>query len=269
MPATLAGGVPMRRLKSLISLGLLAVLVTEPGAALAQEEEGAPPEGGEAETAAEPPPEEGDIPAVKRDPNKRRWGVGARLRYVFLPAGMVELFVDHATSMSSVGFGAEVVTRKGNFDVVFGLEYANIAPENGLYQEKGEDPSVAGMYPDYVEFESFALLALDASFIWHATLSEKVQLRYGAGIGLGFVLGDIYQTDTVCPPGTTVGDLDDPNHCTTVPGTRVASDDVPPVVPIVNVLLGARFMLAEGLSLNVEGGFRDVFYLGVSSNYLF
>src|SRR5688500_6125335 len=69
-----------------------------------------------------------------------QWGVGARVRYVFVPQSMLNLFLDHSTSMNSAGFGLEVVRRKENFDIVFGLEYENVSPKDGYYLEKGDVP---------------------------------------------------------------------------------------------------------------------------------
>jgi hypothetical protein len=205
------------------------------------------------------------------EPPQSKMGVGARLRYVFMPTAVLDLFLDHSTSMSSVGVGAEIVRRKGNFDIVFGFEYENIEPANGLYLEKGDDPGancgLTGECPDYVVFNDFALLGFDASFIWHVDIVPKLQFRYGAGIGVGLVLGEVLQYDTLCPPGTTPGDLDNPGHCGQL-GTYEEAD-VPPVVPIVNVLLGFRLKLADALSINLEGGFRDVFFRGAGTEYFF
>jgi hypothetical protein len=204
-------------------------------------------------------------------PKKSELAVGARARMVFMPEAVLNLFLDHSTSMMSFGIGGEVVRRKGDFDIVFGLEYDSIGPESGLYLESGDVPDqncvVNGQCPDYVTFDNFAVLGFDVSFIWHARLAgDRVMLRYGAGIGVGLVLGEIYTTDTSCPAGTTVDDLDDPNHCPQM-GSRMAEDDVPPVVPIVNVLLGARIKLIDKLTLNIEGGFRDVFFVGAGLDY--
>jgi hypothetical protein len=264
----------MMRGTSLVSLGISLSMVIAFAPAAHAQDEGDPAADGAADGAEGGSTEAGteDSPLVKKA-DKRRWGVGARLRYVFVPAGVTELFVDHATSMNSVGIGAEVITRKGNFDVVFGLEYENIEAENGLYLAKGDEVTDQFDGPDLVEFDGFALLGLDASFIWHAKIGEKIQLRYGAGIGIGIVLGDILQTDYRCDTGTVISDLDDAStaQCSPMTGgkVKVKSEDVPPVVPIVNVLLGARFMLSDEVALNVETGFRDMFYVGVGAGYVF
>lgn len=251
--------IPVAFLAAFFCGGLTATSLVSTAAAQSEDEE----------AVGEP-----DVPTVVANPNATKLGVGARVRYVFMPQAVLNLFLDHSTSMNSVGFGLEVVRRKGDFDIAFGLEYDSIAPENGLYLESGDDPGancrVTTECPDKTEFENFALLGLDATFLWHSKISDTVQFRYGAGIGVGLVLGSLYQTDTACPAGTTVDDLDDPNQCPVAPGAaRVKSDDVPPVVPIVNVQLGARIKLAPQLTINIETGFRNMFFLGLGTDYVF
>ena len=235
----------------------------------------ADPAEGEAAPPSEAPAEE----SLVKKSNKRRWGVGARVRYVFVPEGMLDLFLAHATSMSSVGIGAEVVGRKGDSDIVFGIEYDGASPSNGLYQDKGDDAKNClanhDQCPDYTRFDGLGMIGIDAQFIWHANLSEKVQLRYGGGLGIGIVTGAIYQTKMACPTTVSNDNLDDPNACgdPTNPGAQIEpekkSDDVPPVVPIISALFGARFLISDNLAVNVDAGFRDVFYLGMGADWIF
>jgi hypothetical protein len=205
------------------------------------------------------------------DPKVSKWGIGVRVRDVFMPTAVLNLFLDHSTPMNQAGFGGEIVRRKGDFDVVIALEYDSIQPSNGLYLKSGNNPSncVPGdTCPDFVTFKNFALLSGDVSFIWHYKITDLIQLRYGAGIGIGAVLGELDKTHTSCGGGTTVGQLDNPNACMQT-GGAIKSTDVPPVVPIVNVQLGARIKINKQLSVNVEMGFRDVFFAGLGTDYVF
>jgi hypothetical protein len=258
-------------LKRPILIGFCALLATPFAArtAHAQEEPGVE---GEGEAEMTPPAEAGAAPMMVEegiDPDKAKFGVGLRVRYVTIPQFLINLFVDHSTTMTSVGFGGEFVRRRGNFDIVVGVEYENISPPDGLYQEKGDDPGIPGQYPDRTEFDGFALLGLDVAFVWHTELHPKVQLRYGAGLGVGLVLGDIYQTDTMCPAGTTVDDLDNIDQCPVAVGATRDKADVPPVVPIVNILAGFRFKASDQVSINLEAGFRNMFFFGLGSDYVF
>jgi hypothetical protein len=198
-------------------------------------------------------------------------GFGARLRYVFVPEGVMNLFFQHAVGMSSVGFGADFIRRKGNFDIDIGFEYENITPNNCpaindptsscLFLGKSDDPTADGKYS--VHFDNFALWSFDVSFIWHTQIVPRLFLRYGAGIGLGFVTGDMRKVE--CQGGSI--NLDN-NTCTENP-PNFETVDKPPVVPIVNLLIGLRLNIVDKLSVNAEVGFRDMFYSGVSLGYFF
>ena len=224
----------MRLVNRVIIATLLAFLGLAAGPTWAQEmddETPAPAGGGDDEAGApaalEPAAEEAE-PVLLLGPNAVRWGAGVRLRWVFMPTAVMNLFLDHSTPMSSVGFGAQAIRRKGNFDIAFGLEYENVSPSNGYYVESGGNPA----------------LAEDNDFVF----------------------GDIYQADASCTgPDLSAGSP----TCTHVMGLGPKSNDVPPVVPIVNVLLGTRIKVNDQINVNVEGGFRDVFYLGVGSDYIF
>jgi hypothetical protein len=265
--------------KPLLSLVFAVALVLVGAPAVAQEptpepegesmtpaptEEAAP-----AEEGAPAEPEAEVEPAMKE--RSVRWGVGGRIRYVFMPKAVLNLFVDQSQSMTSVGFGLQGIRRKGDFDIVFGFEYENIAADTGYWTESGGDPSMGDT--DYVTFDGFGLLGLDIGFIWHQKIAEfgaagRVDFRYGAGIGIGFLLGDYIQTDAVCSV-TRVDQVNDTTCPPSMRGASVTNDSKPPVVPIVNVLVGSRVKVTDEIAINVELGFRDVFFFGVGSDYVF
>jgi hypothetical protein len=193
---------------------------------------------------------------------KTKYGVGVRLRNVRIPESLLELFVEDAPGGgSNVGFGLEFIRSKENFDIAVGLEYESLATEEGIWVKKGEP--IPQNEADKVEFDGFGWVGVDASFIWHTEVHEKVALRYGAGIGLGFILGDVLRTDFVCSTS-------DPATCSQKPNAehvRDPEEDVPPVFPIVNLLVGAQFRPTDKITINVEGGIRTVPYVGVSFGY--
>jgi hypothetical protein len=202
--------------------------------------------------------------------SETQWGIGARSYYTFLPAAVIELFVEHATSMNSASFAASVIRRKGNFDIEFNIEYGIYSPENGLYEEKGEDPSQVDQYPDLTIFDNLGMISGDASFIWHTDLADFMQFRYGAGIGVGVKIGGATQQDTMCDSTTTIDDLDDINACPPRTGAPIEEMDIPPVLPVVKLMLGFRFKIVDQLSLNIEAGWRfPAFFAGGGIGYFF
>jgi hypothetical protein len=238
-----------------------------PAPAPAQPPVGTPSAAPRPDAVTPPPPLEEE----KTTEEKGAIGVAVRGRFIFLPSALLNLFLEHSTSLAQYSVGAAFVRRKGNFDIEFGLEYANVSPKDGYYLEKGKDPSQQGQYPDKIHFDNFSMISADATFIWHSDIIPTVQVRYGAGIGLGFLLGDIIGTKQMCTTGTSTGDLDDPNangKCTDLSGTT-APKSKPPILPIVHLLAGIRFKLIDQLSLNVEVGIRDLPFVGLNIGYFF
>jgi hypothetical protein len=225
-----------------------------------------------------PPPAAGTTPPVmpiesEEKPNpedKGAVGVAVRMRFLFIPKAIFNLFVDHSTPMSQYSIGAAFVRRRGNFDIEFAVTYANTKPKNGYWLDKGNNPGVQGQYPGLRNFDDLSLIGADATFIWHTDIVPTVQFRYGAGIGIGFLIGNIVGTDTVCDANTQASDLDDPStdQCHPVDGSTRNRDKIP-VVPIVHLLAGLRFKLIDQLSLNVELGLWDAPFVGANIGYFF
>ncbi len=209
-----------------------------------------------------PPPEE-----VKSDDgaSKVKLGVGLRLRSVFIPQGLIESFVERAPSgMSNFGYGLEFTRRKGNFEIAVGLEYEKLSLSgDGIWIDKGDQIPLDE--PDLVEYDGFGWVGLDVSFIWHTKLHDKVSLRYGAGIGLGFILGDVLRTDYLCT-GSTV------DTCSQKPGAeniKAKDQDIPPVFPIINALFGVSIKATDQIGINLEVGMRTAFYYGTTLVFYF
>jgi hypothetical protein len=199
--------------------------------------------------------------------NRVQYGVGLRLRYVFFPKSLIELFIEEASSgMGSPGFGLEFIYRKHDFQIHLGLEYENVSPEDGWWLEKGDDPGVPGQHPDFVEFDGLAWTTLDVEFVFLKELAPKFDLRYGAGFGLGIVHGDALQTDSTCP--ANVSDIQ--TQCMTVATGQVDDPaDIPPVFPVVNFLIGAQYRPLDNVVIALQGGMRSVFYFGLGTSFYF
>lgn len=52
-------------------------------------------------------------------------------------------------------------------------------------------------------------------------------------------------------------------------GSRFEQQDVPPVVPVVNLILTARLLIKDTVGINLTGGFNTGFYFGGSLQYFF
>jgi opacity protein-like surface antigen len=205
---------------------------------------------------------------VPVDPNAVRHGVGLRLRYVFVPKGLIQLFMEEAAGgMGNPGFGLDYIRRKGNFEFSVGFEYDKLSGTEGYYVESGGSALKAGT-TDFVEFDSLSWFTVDASFVYHHPLSKLVSLRYGGGIGLGYVSGEVIKTDSICTGPSAQSD------CAPVPtpipgGDFNSKQDFFRFPPVFNLVGGVQLTPAPNVAINFELGMRTVFYSGISGQYFF
>lgn len=193
-------------------------------------------------------------------------GVGLRIRSVRMPQSLVELFVESTEgSQSHLGLGVEFNRRRGDFEFAIGLEFESLAMNNGIWVDKGD--SIPVDEADLVEFDGLGWVGLDASFLWHQRLHDKVSLRYGAGLGLAYVYGDVLRTDYRC----TTDQVESCSLRTNPPAeqNRTPEDGIPPVFPIVNVSVGLQVMPVDKVLITFEAGIRTIPFFGTTLGYLF
>lgn len=246
---------------------------------------------GPAPAASEASPLAGTVAAEpSRAPNVS-YGVAARLRWVSVPSWMLNLFTKRNVPLSSYAVAAEFFRRKGEFDFIVSIGYQSLSPPDGNWLGRGHDASID---TDYVQFKGLGMVGADASFVWHSFLNDWFGMHYGAGLGLGIITGHLLRTSNgtgctdanagdytrchpigaICPPsGCTDSSLaalgpgvDDPQN-----PHRFTDSNVPPALPIVNVLIGVDFRLphVRGWEAKLEGGFYDAFFLGGGVAYTF
>jgi hypothetical protein len=248
-----------------------------------------------APAADETAPLVGTIAATgTRSPNVS-YGVALRLRWVSVPAWMLNLFTKRNVPLSSYSTALELMRRKGEFDFIVSVGYQNMSPGDGNWLGRGHDASID---TDYVQFKGLGFVGIDASFVWHSYLNDWFGLHYGAGLGLGIVTGQMLRTSdgsgctegnagnvAACHPvGVTCpnGICSDAALASLNPGGSASTDsaatphrfvdgDVPAALPIVNVLVGMDFRLphVRGWEAKIEGGFYDAFFLGGGVGYTF
>ncbi|HEY5449051.1 MAG TPA: hypothetical protein VIQ54_09885 [Polyangia bacterium] len=220
------------------------------------------------------------------------YGVATRLRWVTVPAWMLNLFTKKNVPLSSWGTGIEFFRRKANFDLVLSFSYQNMSPPDGNWL--GAEPHPANTDTDYVQFNGLALWGVDLSFVWHAPINEWFGIHFGAGIGVAYVAGEILRTSND-PARCTEANAGDVSACRPVgsdyrngqvvlganslqPGPddpynphRFADPNKPPVLPIVNLLVGVNFRLPQvrGWEARLEGGFYNAFFMGGAIGYTF
>lgn len=197
------------------------------------------------------------------DANKVTYGVGLRLRYTFIPNGIIEAFVKHsAGGNANMGFGLEGIRKRGDLEMTFGFEYESLEGNEDVWIDNKDAA-------DLVEYDGFGWVTFDFSFIWHTKLTDMLSLRYGGGAGLGIVLGNVLQTDYICTPPDNAGNCFEDPMARTTGDFRAVQKDVPPVFPVVNILAGLQIHPTDHIEINIEGGIRTIFYVGTTIGYLF
>jgi hypothetical protein len=190
-------------------------------------------------------------------------GLGLRLRNVRLPESVLELFVEDAPGGSSTfGIGGEISRRKGDFELVFGVEYESISVVDGVWVERDKEPP--GDEVDFVEFDGFGWITADVTFLNHTRFGQHFALRYGGGAGLGVLLGEVKRTDYRC----TTSSLD---SCMSYIGAENDQTpyDLPPVFPVLTGIFGAQITPTPNILINVELGIRTLPFFGVTAGYYF
>jgi hypothetical protein len=234
------------------------------------------------------------VDAPTRSPNVS-YGVGARLRWVSVPKWMLNLFTARNVPLSSYAVAGELIRRKGEFDFILSFGYQSMSPGDGNWLGRSHDPSTD---TDYVQFKGLGFWGADASFVWHTYFNDWFGMHYGAGLGLAIITGRMLRTSdgspecatnagdfTKCYPVGLPGGPCPPSGCsdaalaaTTGTGAdgpqsphRFQDGNVPPALPIVNVLVGVDFRVprVRGWEAKIEGGFYDAFFLGGGVGYTF
>ncbi len=210
------------------------------------------------DSGGEPPA----VPGLLEGP-KTNIGVGIRLRNVRIPEGMLEWFIEDVPGgVSNIGIGAELSRRKGEFEVSFGVEYEKLSVTPGIWIEK--DKPLPGATADDVRDDGFGWVTAELSFMYHTPIVPQLAVRYGGGAGLGILMGDVRRTDQICTTSSTDSCMDD-----TTGENQDTAYDLPPVMLVVNAIIGLQIRPTNEMFINVETGIRTVPFFGVGGGYYF
>ncbi len=244
-----------------------AVILLAAGSATAQAgaQGEVPPAAGEPGAAPPAPLVAPTAPAAA--PTEVKWAVGSRLRGLFVPKWFLEAFMTHAHSLNSFSWGVDATRRKGNLDMVIGMDvgwYGNFKDANWT----GNDES---SYPGdtyWTHFKTFVFTSFDINWFYNQPLTNWLAFRAGGGVGIGFLAGDYYKTQS---SGCTAANVDNKSQCYPLAGTPTKKEDLKyyRVLPVVSALLGFRFTLHRNFVAIVDGGFHNGFVVGASGQYVF
>ncbi len=208
------------------------------------------------------------------------YGIDLRLRQVFVPGGLLNLFVErHGGGASNTGFGVDFVRRRGNLELQLGFEYENIEVGEGVWIASGDNVA-GGDEADYLlsadrAGESLSWFTIEFTFLNHAPITDKLAFRYGGGAGLGIVMGSLQKYDVLCVGATNTTPEPGCRPQQVNSGSGVDADgapadyDLPPVFPVVNAIIGLQIRPTPKSVINIEGGIRTLPFVGLSAGYFF
>jgi hypothetical protein len=209
------------------------------------------------------------------------YGVGVRARSVWVPKAILELFVDRAAGgAQNFGFGVDLTRRRGTTELQLGFEYEHINVGQGVWINSGDNVAT-GDEADFVlgpdaSGHQLSWFTVEFTFINHAEINKTFAVRYGGGLGLGIVIGELDHYNIICSnasnanpePGCVAPRFGGQGMYSEGTETQVAYS-LPPVFPVVNAILGLQIRPTERMTINIEGGIRTLPFLGVSASTFF
>lgn len=189
------------------------------------------------------------------------WGFGVKARQWRLSKRVQKIFVEDSPGPATdKGAGLDLIRRRGGLEFSFGFGYDRLTLKDGYYVEKGGDPLRPGD-TDYIEFDQFAWITAEVSVANNWAIHPNLALRMGGGIGIGWLLGQMRKTDALCTgPRAQQDCMLDPFAV-----DRDAPAEIPPVLPVVNVFVGAQVRPFSFMAVNIDVGLHSTPYLGVGA----
>jgi len=221
---------------------------------------------------------------LETTPEKVEYGVDLRLRHVWLPQGLMELFTSRAAGgAGNNGIGFDLVRRRGNVELQLGFEYEHVNLAEGVYIDSGK--TVPGDTADYIlspehAGTDFGWFTIEFTFINHAQINKYLAVRYGGGAGIGILTGSVKRFDVQCTAASSNTNVDPGCVPPDFGGQATVTPDhagdpepgaygLPPVFPVVNAIVGLQIRPNDKAVINIEGGIRTLPFIGMSAGYFF
>jgi hypothetical protein len=226
-------------------------------------------------------------PSTSGSDDDIHYGVDLRLRSMYVPSWLLNLFLNRAFGANDFGYGVDVIRRHGDLELAIGLEHEQIIVGQGVWINSGD--TVPQDDPDYVvtgkdaQDGGLGWTTIDFTFINHKTINKYVSFRYGAGAGIGIVNGALDHYNVHCTGGATnsnpepgcvptylggQGQVTDPNGNAIGTNTQYKYS-IPPVFPVIDVVVGFQFHPIDKMIIDIEAGLHTLPYFGANIGYMF
>jgi hypothetical protein len=193
------------------------------------------------------------------------WGLGVKVRRWWVTDTLQQIFVEKGPGTSSNdGAGLDFARRQGNTEISFGFGYDRLDGREGYYLEKGADPTMPGNV-DYVTFDRLQSFSAEVTVVTHYQIHKLLELRFGAGLGIGYLRGELRKTDAICTSDRLQQD------CMIDPAAMEVNEPAKllPVLPVVNALVGLQLVPFDAVHIHVDAGLHSVPFVGGGVTFYF
>jgi hypothetical protein len=183
----------------------------------------------------------------------------AGYRFVGLPDFIVDqAFSDHQPVMLQ-GVLAEVSFGKRKAPWNIGLVGGWTSIPDGYWRAEGAAVATAV----YMEFD-LGFIGLYGGKTWNLPLGRNIVFSPTVGLGLGYVLGDLYATEVV--PGCET-EVTGCHHWNAV--TRQPVEFTSRLLPLLIAELALAYHVTPALTVTLDAGIFDLFSVGLDVSYRF
>ena len=148
------------------------------------------------------------------------YALGARYRGIILPRSVLGWFLDGGDSVYANGVGPTFSIDQGDKEIQLSAWAAFYGLDPVPIKGNGEEE-----FAWEIVSADLTVVYLTADMLWSHPLANRLDLTYGGGLGLGWVLGDVRRTQAQRVDGGTEGNADDYVPCATQ-NSSVYCDDV-------------------------------------------
>jgi hypothetical protein len=199
--------------------------------------------------------------AKKDDDKEVEWGMGVKARRWHVTKRLQKWFVEDSPGPAwDYGVGIDFVRRLRDTEIAFGFGYDPLDLKDGYWVEKGGDPTTPGKV-DYTTFNDLEWLTAEVTVVKLVEIHKLLEFRFGVGIGVGYLRGDVRETDALCTSDRVQQD------CAVDPTAMEEIKDIPPVLPVINLLAGLQFKPFRFLHLHVDAGLHTTPYVGAGATF--
>lgn len=198
----------------------------------------------------------------------------ARFRAIMVPPFALGLFFDeHANNWengnTNFAYGVEFSWRRStDFEIGLAIDYADLSMAGQFWLASDDPPEDA----DWTVVDA-SLLSVVISSYWFWNINEWFTPYVGGGIGPGFIIGDVLKYNPRVGSPCRQSGVFNPPGCLDENGQPdlaahfdpAEKEDIPPILPVINVVGGARFNIQKHGVLKLELGFQNYLFAGISA----